>query len=110
MQDEEHHVGQARSSYIKAVRVASTGDFDEAARLLAAGRAEYTAGHEIHAALLTEMAGGGDIVVDLLLAHAEDQLMGADQLLPVADAFIEVHKRLLSLERELRGGPADPTV
>lgn len=91
-------VGTARSCYVEAMRAARAGNPDEAAALIETGREFYTDGHQVHADLLTSMARGEDVKVDLLLAHAEDQLMAADQLRHVAEEFLGVYERLNRLE------------
>lgn len=57
-------------------------DFDQAEALMYENKAEYDAGHRDQAELVAKMVAGEQVVVDLLLAHAEDQLMATDSWQP----------------------------
>lgn len=87
-------VGTARSCYIEAIDAAEQGDFDKAGRLMKEGRDAYEQGHKSHAALLTDTARGEKIEMDLLLTHAEDQLMSADAFGILAEKFIALYHHL----------------
>ena len=91
--------GTARSAYMEAVRRAKAGDFDGAGKQIAQGDAAFAEGHRAHAKLLQLEAGDGNVPMGLLLVHAEDHLMGAENFKEIALEFIEVHHQL----RELRG-------
>ena len=86
-------VGTARSNYIGAIDVASQGDFEEAERLIAEGKAIFLEGHKAHTDLLAIMAKE-EIVMDLLLTHAEDQLMSAEAFGILAEKFVDLYKKL----------------
>lgn len=87
-------VGTARSNYIGAIDAASQGEFDEADRLIAEGQQIFNEGHEAHTKLLTAMANGEKVTMDLLLTHAEDQLMSAEAFGILAEKFVELYKKL----------------
>ena len=86
-------VGTARSNYIGAIDVASQGDFEEAERLIAEGKAIFLEGHKAHTDLLAIMAKE-ELVMDLLLTHAEDQLMSAEAFGILAEKFVDLYKKL----------------
>ena len=74
-------VGTARSNYIGAIDVASQG------------KAIFLEGHKAHTDLLAIMAKE-EIVMDLLLTHAEDQLMSAEAFGILAEKFVDLYKKL----------------
>ena len=87
-------VGTARSSYIGAIDAASEGNFDEAEKLIKEGQEAYVQGHDAHAKLLTQTAQGNTVSMDLLLTHAEDQLMSAEAFGILAERFVTLYKKL----------------
>lgn len=87
-------VGEARSSFIKAVGAAKAGLFDEAERLMQMGKDLYVEGHAVHSAMLQATAAGTSLPIDLILIHAEDQLMGTESFEFMARELIDVYKRM----------------
>lgn len=86
-------VGTARSCYIEAIQKAKLKDFAAAERLIEEGDEVFNEGHKVHAGLLQQEASGGKSSVDLLLLHAEDQLMSAEGFKIIALEFIDVYKK-----------------
>ena len=87
-------VGTARSNYISAIDAAAEGNFEEAEKLIKEGQNAYVLGHEAHAQLLTKTAQGEDIAMDLLLTHAEDQLMSAESFGILAEKFVTLYQKV----------------
>ena len=87
-------VGTVRSCYIEAIQAAKTGDYEDAKKLIAEGDEAFVEGHDAHAGLLQQEAAGTGSVVNLLILHAEDQLMSAEGFKTIAQEFIEVYQRL----------------
>jgi PTS system cellobiose-specific IIA component len=87
-------VGTARSCYISAIDAAAEGRFDEAGKLMKEGKDAYDQGHQSHAVLLTDTARGEKMEMDLLLTHAEDQLMSAEAFGILAERFITLYHKL----------------
>ena len=87
-------VGTARSNYIAAIDAAAEGNFDEAEKLIKEGQDAYVEGHDAHAKLLTQTAQGDKVIMDLLLTHAEDQLMSAEGFGILAERFVTLYKKL----------------
>ena len=87
-------VGDARSSYVEAVRKASEGKLDEAEVLMKNGHTAYVYGHKIHAELMMLHTAAEDHTYDLLLMHAEDQMMSAETVEIMADQFIRLYQKL----------------
>lgn len=89
-------VGTARSCYIEAINEAKQGNYSRAQQLLKEGEDTFIEGHEVHNGLLQKEAEGKgkSTVVNLLILHAEDQLMSAEAFKIIAQEFIDVYKRL----------------
>lgn len=91
-------VGAARSNYIQAIQLAKTGDFSGAKSLITEGEQFFLEGHKAHSSLLQQEANEKTFHISLLLLHAEDQLMSAENFKIVAEEFIAVHKELQALK------------
>lgn len=87
-------VGAARSCYIEAIHAARDGEFDKAAQYVSEGQAEFLKGHDVHTSLVQQAAAGNDQGMDILLTHAEDQLMSAEGFGILAEEFIDVYKKI----------------
>lgn len=87
--------GTARSSYIEAIREARKGNFGKAEQLIQEGKEAFSLGHESHFNLITQAADGKPIGFDLILMHAEDQMMSAEMFGILADEFIETYKLIV---------------
>ena len=73
-------VGTARSCYIE--------------ELIAEGEKVFIEGHDKHNELLQKEASGEGNVVNLLILHAEDQLMSAEGFKIIAQEFIDVYRKI----------------
>ncbi|NCB33183.1 MAG: PTS lactose/cellobiose transporter subunit IIA [Erysipelotrichia bacterium] len=87
-------VGTARSCYIAAIDAASDGNFSEAEKQIKEGQEAFIQGHDAHGGLLTKLANGEMPSMDLLLTHAEDQLMSAETFGILAERFIKLYKKI----------------
>lgn len=86
--------GGAKTCYIEAVREAKQGNFDAAKQLMDQGESFMNQGHQPHSTLIQQEACGNQTPVSLLLIHAEDQMMGAEQFKVLATEMIDLYKRL----------------
>ncbi len=94
-------VGTARSTYIQAIQKAKAGDFDRAEALIEEGSKIFLEGHHAHAVLLQQEANNTTKhPLPLLIIHAEDQLMSAEAFKILAQEFIDVYKRVETLEKK----------
>lgn len=84
-------VGTARSKYIEAIQIARKGNIADAQNCMKEGTSVFLDGHRAHAELIA-LAGKEPIEIDLLLLHAEDQLMGAENFKIVAEEFIYLYE------------------
>ena len=87
-------VGTARSLYIQAIDLASEGKFDEARAAIAEGVEAFNGGHAAHGELLTKFANGELPPMDILMTHAEDQLMSAEAFGILAEKFITLYEKV----------------
>ena len=92
-------VGTARSCYIEAIQAAKKSDY-EAEKLIKEGDEAFIEGHDAHAGLLQKEASGEGNTVNLLILHAEDQLMSAEAFKTIALEFIDAYKRIEALEKK----------
>ncbi|MDQ0223210.1 PTS lactose/cellobiose transporter subunit IIA [Streptococcus moroccensis] len=93
-------VGTARSCFIEAIQKAKNGYFSEAYDLIREGENYYVQGHHAHGDLIKKEANGEHVSINLLLLHAEDQLMSAESFKVLAEEFIDVHHKLFVLTNE----------
>ena len=87
-------VGMARGSYIEAIDLANEGKFEEAEAKIKEGEEFFVQGHTAHAELIQKEASGNRVEVVLLLLHADDQLMSAENFKIIAEKFIALNKKL----------------
>ena len=79
---------------INAIDEAAEGNFEKAEELIKEGQEAFTQGHDAHAQLLVKTAQGEAVTMDLLLTHAEDQLMSAEAFGILAERFVTLYKKL----------------
>ena len=87
-------VGTARSLYIEAIQEAKAGNIEKARELVKEGEAVFVEGHKAHAGLIQQEASGEKVEVQLLLMHAEDQLMSAEAFKIIANEFIDLYEKV----------------
>ena len=87
-------VGTARSMYIEAIELAKQGKIEEARKMIKEGEEAFVQGHSAHAELIQKEAGGESVQANLLLIHAEDQLMSAEAFQIIAKHFIDLYESI----------------
>lgn len=95
------NVGTARSLCIEAVSKARLGDFKGAEKLLEKAAASYLEGQAAHLDLLKREANGSEERIPLLLIHAEDQLMSAEQFDIIAKMMIDNYRDMHELKEKV---------
>ena len=85
-------VGASRSYYIEAIQAAKNSNFTLADEFMVQGEEAFVQGHKAHAKLIQAEANGKSIQMNLLLTHAEDQLMSAEAFGIIAREFIDIYK------------------
>lgn len=89
-----NHVGAARDKYLEAISQAKKGNFERAEELLREGEQQFVKGHKAHTELIQQDVVKGTVMMNLLLTHAQDQLMSAEAFKIIATEFIEVYRRI----------------
>ena len=91
--------GEAKSAYLGAIQKAKAGEYEEAERMIKEGSTVFLEAHKVHADL-TQKAASGEMTTppNLILIHAEDQLMSAETCKILAVELIEAYKRISTLE------------
>ena len=89
-------VGTARSMYIEAIDLAAEGKFTQARANIEEGQEIFNQGHAVHGQLLTDYANGNLPNMDILMTHAEDQLMSAEAFGILASRFVDLYEKLLN--------------
>ena len=87
-------IHDARSYYLKAIQAARARAFAQAQQFIESGDERYNAGHAAHTQLL-QMEAAGDITnVNLLVMHAEDQLISAENYKVLAIESIHIYQAI----------------
>jgi cellobiose PTS system EIIA component len=86
------YAGLAKSNYMTALRTYKEGNEEEARNLLQEGAVHFSNAHKCHSNLLTEEMTSLEPQVSLLLVHAEDQLMGSENIKILVEEIIDVYK------------------
>ena len=87
-------VGMAKSSYIEAIQEAKKGNFERANFCIEEGKNLFMQAHKAHAELIQSETSGEGITPNLLLLHAEDQMMAAETIKSLIEEMIEMFKQL----------------
>lgn len=88
--------GLARSKYLEAVRAAKQSDFEKARMLMDEGDECFGKAHELHSDFLAMgcgdllESGGGEM--NLILVHAEDQMMCAETFRVLGAELVELYQ------------------
>lgn len=86
--------GGAKSTFMEALYKAKDGDYEGAQKLMEEGEEYFIQGHHAHADMIADEGNGVEMVVRLVLAHAEDQLMSAELTKTLVEELIALYKRL----------------
>jgi len=87
-------VGTARSIYIEALECAKQGDFETAHAKIAEADEIFVGGHDAHHDLLGLQGEGTELPFDLMLVHAEDQMMSAECFKVMVLELIALYEKL----------------
>lgn len=85
--------GTAKSCFMEAIQCAKKNDFAGAKEKIAEGDAQMNEGHKIHFGLVQKEANGEHVDFQLLLMHAEDQMMAAETIRILALELIDLYQR-----------------
>ena len=82
------NVGEAKGYFIESLSSSKSGDMEKARQLIKKGEMLFNQGHIQHGKLLSRFASGEEIPVDVLLVHAECQMMSAEDFKIIAEQFL----------------------
>lgn len=88
------HSGNARSCVHEAMDAMKEHDFDLAAEKMAEADAALVEAHKSQTDLLQEFARGTDILIQIIMVHAQDHLMTTMTLKEVAAELESVYRQL----------------
>ena len=86
-------VGTARSMFVEALELAKEGKFEEANAKVAEADEMFAQGHDAHHDILAMQGQGIELPFDLMLVHAEDQMMSAEAFRLIATELMELYKQ-----------------
>jgi len=95
------HAGEARTKAKEAAEFAVEGEWDEAKRLMEEAEKEQLEAHKVSANIVKMEAGGEQVDFSVLLVHALDLLLLAWIEIDHTYQFINMSKRLKTLEDEV---------
>lgn len=92
--------GLSRAKYLEAVREVRKKKFDRAQKLMEEGEECFGQAHEIHSEFLEsgnmELLECGSSDLNLILVHAEDQMMCAETFRVLSAELIEMYREMVS--------------
>lgn len=83
-------VGAAKGLFVEAIELAAKGEIEKAKQSLKEGEEVFNEGHASHGKLLADFADGKEVNIDLLLVHAECQMMSAEDFKVIAEEVISI--------------------
>ncbi|MCH4014666.1 MAG: PTS lactose/cellobiose transporter subunit IIA [Solobacterium sp.] len=78
---------------------AKKGNYEGAEKLIEEGDQAYNTGQAPHAALVSKEADGQSREMNLILTHAEDQMMSCEVFRVLAQQLIDLYKELDTLKK-----------
>lgn len=94
-------VGEAKANYIQSIKAAKGNQFDEARKLLQAGDDMFSKIHDIQQDLSNRNMGQILNDYQLLLMHAQDQVMSTEQFKIMAQEMHDCYEKIYDLEKKL---------
>ncbi|MEF9892365.1 MAG: PTS lactose/cellobiose transporter subunit IIA [Anaerorhabdus sp.] len=88
------NIGEATANFYEAIECCKNGDFETAEKAKIAGEEASLVAHKSHAELIKKMANGEPIEMNLLLVHAEDQLMNAEMMKMLTEQIMHLYKEI----------------
>ncbi|WP_027120582.1 PTS lactose/cellobiose transporter subunit IIA [Mycoplasmopsis lipofaciens] len=85
--------GEAKSLFLSAIDFAMDFDFETAKNKIKEGKSFLQKTHKAHADMLTADINGELKKMPLILVHAEDQFMGCEQSLVLAEKIIKMMQK-----------------
>ena len=87
-------VGEARSSFMEAMRVARKGEFKKAETFLKSGDQALVDVHKSQTSLIGFDEGAGKVTMTLILTHIQDHIMTTMLCRELAEEIVAIHYQL----------------
>lgn len=94
--------GDARSSSLKAIKLARNGQWEEAEVLMKRAAKNIAKAHLTQTQLIQSEIRGEKTEITLLIIHAQDHLMNAITVKELASEIIEESKKRAELEEKMK--------
>ncbi|WP_243125446.1 PTS lactose/cellobiose transporter subunit IIA [Clostridium amazonitimonense] len=88
------HTGEARGYVFDALKAAKEGDFEKAKELMEKSEEESRIAHNVQTKLIQEEINGEGVQINMLLVHAQDQIMTAMSEQYLVAQMIELYKEM----------------
>lgn len=93
------HSGDARSMVHEGFALMREGKFDEAEAKMENANAELLEAHKSQTSLLQSYANGEEVVMEVIMVHAQDHLMTTMTLREMALEFLAMYKKYGEAEK-----------
>lgn len=93
-------VGEAKTFYTEAVKLAKQGNIMEARETIGRGNEVFAKAHEHHFSCIQREAEGEELPFSILFLHAEDQLLSTELMRDMAVQLADVYEELNRLKEE----------
>ena len=90
----------AKNFYIEAIQEAKSSNYEGCNELIRKGNELYAKAHRVHQQLVSEEASGNEVVITLLLSHAQNILASADSFKVLCDEFIDLYRRVDEISKK----------
>lgn len=87
-------VGEARSSFMEAMRAARKGQFKQAETYLKSGDEALVSVHKAQTSLIGFDEGAGKVTMTLILTHIQDHIMTTMLCRELAEEIVAIHHQL----------------
>ncbi len=88
------HGGDARGYALEALKAAREGNFEASEELIIKAQEELDIAHNTQTKLIQAELNGGELIMSLLMVHAQDQLMTAISEKALIEQMIEMCKEI----------------
>lgn len=103
------YAGDAQTDLLAALDAAREGDFEKAEQLHKDASDALIGAHDTQTKLLSQEAGGGEMEMTFIMAHAQDTLMTTMILEKQTRFTIDAYKRIAELEASSPNEPSQPS-
>lgn len=93
------HSGDARTIVHEGLNLMNQGKFEEAEKKMEDANKELLEAHKSQTKLLQDYADGDEIVMEVIMVHAQDHLMTTMTLREMAIEFLKMYKQIYELKK-----------